>query len=218
MKLRHILAAGTLVALATPALAQSTTVSATTDLNVRAGPGSTYPVVGVIPADGSATLSGCTEAGSWCQVTVDGTQGWAFAEYLTTDVEGETVTIVTRRTEIGVPTVVYEEEDGEGEVAGAATGAVAGAIIGGPVGAAIGGAAGLAAGAIIDPPEERIEYVRSNPVDPIYLEGEAVVGARLPETVELQTIPEYEYNYVYVNGQPVLVDPSNREVVYVVRD
>ena len=33
----------------------------------------------------------------------------------------------------------------------------------------------------------------------------------------LQTIPDYDYRYVYVNGQPVLVDPNNRQVVYVVR-
>ena len=73
------------------------------------------------------------------------------------------------------------------------------------------------AGAAVNPPDERLAYVRSNPVDPVYLEGEAVVGSQLPETVELQTIPDYEYRYVYVNGQPVLVDPNNREVVYVVR-
>jgi uncharacterized protein YraI len=217
MIFRHFLAtsaAAVLAATAVPAAAQ-TTVSATTDLNVRAGPGPNYEIVGAMSPDDAVTLEGCTDSGAWCQVTVDGTTGWAYSQYLTADVGGETVVVTERRTEY--PVVTYEDEGGAGEVAGAATGAVAGAIVGGPVGAAIGGAVGLVAGAAVNPPDERIEYVRSNPVDPIYLEGEAVVGSQLPETVELQTIPDYEYRYVYVNGQPVLVDPGNRQVVYVVR-
>ena len=43
------------------------------------------------------------------------------------------------------------------------------------------------------------------------------MGASLPETVELREIPDYEYRYVYVNGQPVLVEPSSRRIVYVMR-
>ncbi|MBB4001612.1 DUF1236 domain-containing protein [Aurantimonas endophytica] len=217
MKLKTFLSAGAaalITATAIPAYAQ-TTVSATTDLNVRAGPGPNYEIVGAMSTDDTVTLEGCTDSGAWCRVTVDGTTGWAYSQYLTADVGGETVVVTERRTEY--PVVTYEDSGGTGEVAGAATGAVAGAIVGGPIGAAIGGAAGLVAGAAINPPDERIEYVRSNPVDPVYLEGEAVVGSQLPETVELQTIPDYEYQYVYVNGQPVLVDPSNRQVVYVVR-
>ena len=57
----------------------------------------------------------------------------------------------------------------------------------------------------------------SNPVDPIYLEGEVVVGAGLPETVQLRPVPDYNYRYVYVNRQPVLVDPTSRRIVYVYR-
>ena len=217
MKLNTLLAASTATILAMSAIPASaqTAVSATTDLNVRAGPGPTYEIVGVIGNKDTATLEGCTDSGSWCRVTVDGRSGWAYSQYLTADTGGETVVVTERRTEY--PVVTYEDEGGAGEVAGAATGAVAGALVGGPIGAAVGGAAGLVAGAALNPPDERIEYVRSNPVDPVYLEGEAVVGAQVPETVELQTIPDYDYRYVYVNGQPVLVDPNNRQVVYVVR-
>ena len=31
----------------------------------------------------------------------------------------------------------------------------------------------------------------------------------------LREIPDYEYRYSYVNGQPVLVEPSSRRIVYV---
>jgi uncharacterized protein YcfJ len=94
-------------------------------------------------------------------------------------------------------------------------------LIAGPVGAAVGGAAGAvaggAAGTVIDPPEKVRTYVTTNKVDAVYLEGEVVVGAGLPETVELREIPDYEYRYVYVNGQPVLVDAKTRQIVYIVR-
>ena len=43
------------------------------------------------------------------------------------------------------------------------------------------------------------------------------VGASLPETVVLREIPDYEYRYVYLNNQPVLVEPSSRRIVYVMR-
>jgi hypothetical protein len=77
--------------------------------------------------------------------------------------------------------------------------------------------AGGATGTIIDPPDQVRTYVTSNQADPVYLEGEVVVGATLPETVALREIPDYEYRYVYVNGQPVLVEPSSRQIVYVMR-
>ncbi|MER0236981.1 DUF1236 domain-containing protein [Fulvimarina sp. MAC8] len=204
--------------LATPSMAQSA-VTSTTDLNVRAGPGSNYEIVGVIPTGEAATFDGCTEAGSWCRVTVNGTQGWAAAQYLTTDVQGEQVVVVERRQAApeAVPTVTYEDDGGTGEVAGAAAGATIGALVGGPVGAAVGGGVGLAAGAALNPPDARVEYVRSNPVDPVYLEGETVVGAGIPENVQLNAVPEYEYEYANVNGQQVLVDPNTRQIVYIVR-
>jgi hypothetical protein len=76
---------------------------------------------------------------------------------------------------------------------------------------------GPAAGAVVTPPDEVRTYVVENRTDPVYLEGEVVVGAGLPETVELVEVPDYEYRYRYVNGQPVLVDPATRRIVYVYR-
>ncbi len=60
-------------------------------------------------------------------------------------------------------------------------------------------------------------YVRTNPVNPIYLDGEVVVGAGIPETVQLSEVPESTYYYAYVNGVPVLVERSTRRIVYIVR-
>ncbi|TIL81232.1 MAG: DUF1236 domain-containing protein, partial [Mesorhizobium sp.] len=67
------------------------------------------------------------------------------------------------------------------------------------------------------PPAEVRTYIETNRVDPVYLEGEVVTGATLPDTVELREIPDYDYRYVYVNGQPALVDPGTRRIMYVER-
>lgn len=52
--------AGALLTISSAAFAD-TPVSAVTDLNVRAGPGPQYPVIGVLAAGQSATLNGCIE-------------------------------------------------------------------------------------------------------------------------------------------------------------
>ncbi len=202
-------------ALSGAAFAQ-TSATATTDLNIRSGPGPSHQVVGVIGADESVTIEGCLEGSLWCRVTYDGTEGWAYAQYLTADLGGTRVVVSERRADVGVPVEVYEA-DRTGTTVGAAGGAIAGALIGGPIGAVAGGLIGASAGGMIDPPANVRSYVRSNPVEPVYLEGEVVVGAGLPETVELRQVPDYEYRYVYVNEVPVLVEPDTRRIVYVIR-
>ena len=216
-------AAGALLALTGAAFAQSAVV-ATTDLNVRAGPGPQHQVVGVLGAGQSANLDGCLEASKWCVVAFNGGQGWVYSDYLTGDFGGTQVVLTERPADSGVRIVEAPVEvDGgaTGAVTGGVTGAVAGALIAGPVGAAVGGGAGFvaggAAGTVIDPPANVRTYVTSNEVEPVYLDGEVVVGAGLPETVTLREIPDYEYRYVYLNGQPVLVEPATRRIVYVMR-
>ena len=39
----------------------------------------------------------------------------------------------------------------------------------------------------------------------------------LPEAVTLNTVPQSDYRYAYVNGVPVVVDPAERRVVHIVR-
>ncbi len=218
-KLMLSAAAAVLISLSGAALAQSS-VTAITDLNVRAGPGPNFPVVGMLGVGQSAGLEGCLQDSKWCKVA----DGWVYSDYLTGDYGGAQVVLTERPADSGVQIVEAPADQGGGDagaVSGGVTGAVAGAIIGGPIGAAVGGAAGViaggAAGTVIDPPEQVRTYITSNQGDPVYLDGEVVVGASLPETVQLREIPDYEYRYVYVNGQPVLVDASSRQIVYVVR-
>ena len=57
----------------------------------------------------------------------------------------------------------------------------------------------------------------SHPVAPVYLNGEVVEGAGLPAEVALTPVPESGYQYAYVNGVPVLVEPTTRRVNYIYR-
>lgn len=203
------IAAAAIVALTGAASAQ-VNATATLDLNIRSGPGPQFPIVGVIESDSAVVLEGCTESGAWCSVDYDGTPGWAYSRYLAAEIDGAPIIIAERPAEFEVPVVEFNDSS-----VGVAGGAVAGALIGGPVGAVAGGAIGAA---IADePPVEVHTYVTANELDPVYLEGEVVVGAGLPEVVELHPIPDYEYSYVYVNGVPAVVDPGTRRIVHVIR-
>ena len=213
--------AGALVAFSGPSFAD-VAVQAATDLNVRAGPGPQYPVIGVLGAGQATTLRGCLESSKWCSVADSGGDGWVYSDYLVGDFGGQQVTLTSRPADSGVVVVNPPKGGGPaGAVVGGVTGAIAGAVVGGPVGAAVGGGAGViaggTAGTVIDPPGTVRTYVEANRTEPVYLDGEVVVGAGLPSSVQLAEIPDYEYRYVYVNGQPVLVEPSTRRVVYVLR-
>lgn len=214
------------------AIAQDMTATAELDLNVRAGPGPTYPVVTVIGAADTVMVHGCNDPVTWCDVTYGEVRGWAYAEYLIY----QTAPIPQAPTP--PPPVAFEpqvywetyyqdqpfyaqRDQWIGGGAGAAGGALAGALVFGPVGAAVGAVAGAIVGAVtgeaLTPPEPVVTYVNQQQPQPIYLEGAVVVGAGVPEVVTLQPIPDYEYQYAYINGQWVLVEPTSRQIVYIFR-
>ena len=56
----------------------------TTTVNLRAGPDTDYPVLGVLPPGLPVEIEGCVGGWAWCDVTVDGDRGWiagSFIEY-----------------------------------------------------------------------------------------------------------------------------------------
>ncbi|MDF1609973.1 DUF1236 domain-containing protein [Hoeflea sp. YIM 152468] len=213
----NITAAGLCAALlsSTAALA-GFTATATTDLNIRSGPGPQHQVVGAIAGSDTATVNGCIEGSKWCQVTYNGTTGWSYSDYLSTDFSGQQAVISKAPQTAQIP-VLENDQTSTNATVGIAGGVIAGALIGGPVGAAIGGVAGAAVGTAVSPPPTVKTYVMENRIDPVYLDGEVVIGAGIPDTVELRPVPDYEYRYVYINGQPVLVDAGTRQIVHVYR-
>lgn len=233
MKLRtSVLAAATTLAIASPAFAISGT--ANVDLPLRAGPGPMHQIIGNVDRNAIVEVEGCVETGTWCQVTASGQRGWAWGANLTAQRGGQTIVITEQRQQLQVPTVVYQEQraaapttttssttttstGSTGAAAGAGTGVIAGALLGGPIGAVIGGIAGLAAGAVVDPPGEVKTYVTTNKVEPVYLEGEVILGSTLPQNVKVYEVPNYPNRYAYVNGRTVMVEPGSNKIVYVYR-
>jgi len=205
----------------TAALANPLSATATTDLNVRSGPGPVYPVVGMIDADATANINGCVADMTWCSVNVGGVDGWAFAEYLRVDADGDGDAINVENNGDAVDVVVLEYDEASPEAqaaAGAGVGAVIGGLIAGPVGAAAGAVLGAATSDQAQPDQRIIAYVDENPLDPVYLDGEVVVGATVPETVEVYALPDdANFAYLNINGQTVLVDRSDRGIVRVIR-
>jgi uncharacterized protein YcfJ len=120
------------------------------------------------------------------------------------------------------PVGAFAQSSG-GAAAGAATGAVGGAVVGGPVGAAVGGAAGAIVGGLAGPQETKFkQYVVTQKAPSYTYKEEVRVGAVLPQSgVTYHEVPaEYgvkNYRYTIVNDTPVLVEPSSRRIVQVIR-
>ncbi|MEM7776145.1 MAG: SH3 domain-containing protein [Pseudomonadota bacterium] len=54
----------------------------TTDVNLRAGPSTHFPVVNVVPNGARLVTFGCLADYSWCDVRFGGVRGWLAARYL----------------------------------------------------------------------------------------------------------------------------------------
>lgn len=176
--------------------------SATTPLNIRSGPGPQYSIIGAIPDRAQATVTGCIQGSLWCQVSYNGRQGWAYSQYLTATLSGRSFAVA--ESVHGMPAVTYQAPV---ETVGSAV----------PVPAITGIAPPAGPPFALNPPPAVGSYVVSHPVAPVYLNGEVVEGVGLPEDVALAPVPEYDYQYAYINNQPVLVQPSTRRVEYIYR-
>ncbi|ARJ69335.1 DUF1236 domain-containing protein [Paracoccus contaminans] len=205
------------------AAAAETTATAATDLNLRSAPQSTASIVAVIGNGDKVSVNGCIESANWCEVSYKDQKGWAYGDYLTTAIGEKVEPLYPNRQAAGV-TVIQTPAQNPAEApntaVGAAGGAAMGAVVGGPVGALIGAAIGGTAGnaATPEPTPEVRTYIDANPQQPVVLDGEVVVGAGVPDTVTLYDIPNQPgYKYVTINGQPVLVNPSDRRIVYIYR-
>lgn len=204
------------------AMAQ-TMATAAADVDIRTGPGAQYPITASVGVGSPVSLIGCVEASDWCEVHVGNQAGWTYADGLAIKPGAAVAAIVPQRAPVGV-TVVEQTAPvdpvavQENAAVGGLGGAAMGALIAGPVGlvagAILGGTVGTAAA--YEPSIETTTYVTTNVVEPVYLEGDVVVGAGVPETVTIYTVPtQPEYRYAQINGRTVLVNAADRRIVYV---
>ena len=114
-------------------------------------------------------------------------------------------------------------QQGGGAAMGGAAGAATGASVGGPVGAIVGGVTGAIAGGLAEQQQPQFrQYVVTQNVPSYRVQEEVRVGAVLPaQGVTYYEVPPQfgvqRYRYTVVNEVPVLVDPSTRQVVQVIR-
>lgn len=97
---------------ATAMLASSTWASAqeaytTGDVNMRAGPGSRYPVVTTIPEDRQVFIHGCLSDWDWCDVSWRRNRGWVFSDYLEALYRNRRVAFDEYRTFVDIPFVSF---------------------------------------------------------------------------------------------------------------
>ena len=197
-------AAMTVAAALSSAASAATVASAMTPLNIRSGPGPQYGVIGAIPVRGQATIVGCIQGSLWCQVSFNGTQGWVYSQYLIATLSGRSLAVAET---VGTMPAVTCQVPVETVGTAVPVPAITGTLIAPPA------APPLA----LAPRPAVSSYVVSHPVALVYLNGEVVEGVGLPEDVALAPVPEYDYQYAYINNQPVLVQPSTRRVQYIYR-
>jgi uncharacterized protein YraI len=102
----------TLAFAATAMLASTTWASAqeaftTGDVNMRAGPGSRYPVVTTIPEGRDVFIHGCLSNWDWCDVSWRRNRGWVFSDYLEAQWRGRRVVFDEYRTFVDIPFVSF---------------------------------------------------------------------------------------------------------------
>lgn len=202
MKTMTLFSAAAIMAAGLPCAASAAaTARATTPLNIHSGPGPQSAVIGVIPGNGRATVQDCIRGSGWCQVSYRGIRGWAYSTYLTATTPRGSIELAQNRARLGIPTITYQTPV-------TATVGVA------PVTEAVGAAPPQVD---VNPPKVVDTYVVRHPVEPVDLNRDVVVGSVIPQNVELYPVPNYQYEYAYVNTMPVLVAPSTRRIIYVYR-
>ena len=150
----------------------------------------------------------------WRTAKYEGVYLRAYAPYLIVT-QADTMQPVTEITTI--ETVTYEDNGGDALIGGATGATIAAAAIGGPVAIAGGVLLGSLLGSVADPEEETITYVRQNPVEPLFIQGEPLIGATIPEGVALSTVPDSEFSYANLNGETVIISNETRAIAYIVR-
>jgi uncharacterized protein YraI len=107
MKHLRILAIAAAAMLAGSTLASAQEAFTTSDVNMRAGPGSRYPVVTTIPSDREVIIHGCLSNWDWCDVSWRRNRGWVFSDYLEALYRNRRIGFDEYRTYIDVPFVSF---------------------------------------------------------------------------------------------------------------
>jgi uncharacterized protein YraI len=85
----------------------ATTGYANTHVNLRAGPSTAFPSLGVVPAGAQVIIHGCLDGWTWCDTTWGRLRGWVYGTYLTAHYQGQRVRVVQVAPRIGLPVISF---------------------------------------------------------------------------------------------------------------
>jgi Uncharacterized protein with a bacterial SH3 domain homologue len=80
---------------------------ATGNVNMRAGPGTAYPVIVTMRAGDGVVIHGCLSNRSWCDTSWRGYRGWVSSSYLAGAYSGRRVPVQTYAPTLGVPVISF---------------------------------------------------------------------------------------------------------------
>lgn len=97
------------LSLAIPALAFAQDGYVTGNVNLRAGPDPSYPLVDQLPAGTGVSVQGCTSGWEWCDVinANDGNRGWIAGNFIQYDYQDQPVLLPDYGAQIGIPIVAF---------------------------------------------------------------------------------------------------------------
>jgi uncharacterized protein YraI len=89
--------------------ASAATGYVTANVNERAGPGTNFPPITVIPAGAPVTIYGCLSDDSWCDISWNGNRGWMYSAYLQVTYNSRRVGLAPAYiAPLGIPFITFE--------------------------------------------------------------------------------------------------------------
>jgi len=79
----------------------------TGNVNLRAGPDSSYPSVAMLGAGTPVAIQGCVDGWSWCDVAAGDNRGWVAGNFLQEEYQGRRVLVPSYAVQIGIPVVTF---------------------------------------------------------------------------------------------------------------
>lgn len=96
---------------AVPAASAASRASVTADLNMRAGPSTSYPVITTVPNGRGVTVYGCVKNFNWCDASYSGVRGWVYSAYLNYRYQGRRQPLSRVGPSIGLPIISFSFGD-----------------------------------------------------------------------------------------------------------